>query len=207
MTAPAPHQHVVRGLRSRHEGSFTVDPWGLDPGWHSLALRVAALRWSVRVAGERRIPSSGPTMVVVNRGLGFTEPLVAALGIAEVSGRRARMVGLPDVSVVGSLLRRVGAVLAHPDEVSSLLRAGELVVAPLQWRLMYGGMAGGLDLGMASAAVSTGATVLPSVARGHEWSRTWHYTLGTALDVPAAAGREPAVDLAEAARAAIAKAL
>ncbi|MDH3707297.1 MAG: hypothetical protein OES57_14610, partial [Acidimicrobiia bacterium] len=191
MTAAAPSP--TNSIRARAEGSFTVDPWGLDPDWHAAALKLAGARWRVRVAGERRIPARGPVMVVVNRGIGFTEPLVAALGIASVSGRPARMVGLPDVSVVGSFLRRIGAVLAHPDEVSSLLRAGELVVAPLQWRLMYGGMAGGLDLGLATAAVETGATVLPSVARGHEWGRTWHYTIGTSLHVPATSGREPAV--------------
>ena len=206
MTAAARAQ-VVHGLRARTEGSFTVDPWGLDPDWHSVALRVAAARWRVRVAGEKRVPDTGPTVVVVNRGIGFTEPLVAALGIAQVSGRPARMVGLPDIALVGPLMRRVGAVLAHPDEVASLLRAGELVVAPLQWRLMYGGMAGGLDLGLATAALETQATVLPSVARGHEWGRTWHYTIGTALHVPPAGGREPAVDLAEAARAAVQRAL
>ncbi|MGI9602945.1 MAG: hypothetical protein ACR2QE_13750 [Acidimicrobiales bacterium] len=200
-------KEVMDEIRAHADGSHTVDPWGLDPGWHAMAVRIGRLGWNVDVAGERRIPATGPTMVVVNRGIGFAEPMVAALGIANTSGRQARLVGLPDVAVVGSFLRRIGAVLAHPDEVSSLLRAGELVVAPLQWRFMYGGMAGGLDLGMASAAVETGATVLPSVARGRQWSRTWHYTIGTALDVPATAGREPAVDLAEAARAAIQRAL
>lgn len=194
-------------LAQRVAGSYTVDAWGLDPDWHRAAVRLGSLRYAVRVAGERRIPAEGPTMVIVNRSLTLTAPIVAAIGIARTSGRAARLVGVPDVAVVGAALRRVGAVLAHPDEVASLLRAGELVVVPLQWRAMYGGMAGGLDLGMASAALDTGATVLPSVARGHEWSRTWHYTIGTALEVARAAGREPAVDLAEAARASIQRAL
>lgn len=194
-------------LRERSDGAFTVDLWGLDPAWHHGAMTLAARRFAVRVAGQRRVPARGATMVVVNRGIGLSEPIVAAIGIYEATGRRARVVGLADVAVLGSLLRRVGVVLAHPDEVSSLLRAGELVVAPLSWRPAYGVMAGSLDVGLARAAVDTDATVLPSVARGRPWARSWYFTLGTALRLPTAPGRQSAVDLAEAARAAIQGAL
>ena len=198
---------LFAGFRDRADGAFSIDEWGLAEAWHHAAMGLGAARFSVRVAGERHIPRSGPTMVVVNRGIGLTEPFIAAIGLYQSTGRRARVVGLPDVGVAASLLRRLGVVLNHPDEVSSLLRAGELVVAPLRWRPTYGVMAGSLDIGLARAAVSTNAVVTPAVARGREWGRKWHFTIGTTLRLPSAAGRQPAVDLAEAARAAIQQAV
>ena len=117
------------GVRRRLQGTFAVDPWGLDVDLLDRVAPLADLRWSIAVDGERCIPDDGPAVLVSERRLSASEPAVVARAVRRSSGRIVRVVGIPDVAPVGPVLRRFGGVVDHPAEVASLLRAGELVLA------------------------------------------------------------------------------
>ena len=118
-----------RGVRRRLQGTFAVDPWGLDVDLLDRIAPLADLRWSIAVEGEDCIPVEGPAVLVSERRLSPSEPLIVARAVRRSTGRILRVIGIPDVAPVGPVLRRFGGAVDHPAEVASLLRAGELVLA------------------------------------------------------------------------------
>ncbi|MEX2267541.1 MAG: hypothetical protein WEA75_02530 [Acidimicrobiia bacterium] len=117
-------------LRRRFDGRYAVDELGADPHFMDV---VAPLGAPIRVHVERaeNLPQVGPALLVANRGLGLLEPIVLVLGVRRATGRRLRVVGAPDLPVVGPMLNKLGAIGSLPSDVAALLRAGHLAAAPL----------------------------------------------------------------------------
>jgi hypothetical protein len=168
-------------VERRVAGTYEIDPWGLDRDLIGLVTPLADLRWAIEVDGAHQLPEEGPAMVVCNRRFGVSEPLVLVRGLARVTGRWVRLVGLPDVAPVGSVLRRFGSTVDAPAEVAGLLRAGELVGVPLALEPTARFRAGWLDPGLVAVAVDQGVPVHPVAAIGHELGRRWRLIVGPAV--------------------------
>jgi hypothetical protein len=191
----------VTFAEQRAAGLHEVDPWGFDRGVYDLAARAGRLRWSVRVEGAVNVPPDGPALLVVNRRVGISEPMVVAMGVHEHTGRRVRPVGIPDVPVLGPFLRRLGGVLDAPAEIRGLLRAGEIVAVPCSRQPLHADMPGMLRAAAVEAALDAGAPVFPVAVRGCELGLAWNVRIGDAVRAPHDA--TPAT-MADAARAALA---
>ncbi len=132
----------IDALRRRVGGRYAVDEFGGDPHLTDvLALTATPLR--VRVEHEENIPRTGPALLVANRGLGVIEPVVLALAVRRAAHRRLRVIGAPELPIIGPALRKIGAIGYRPDDVAALLRAGHLAAAPLSPSWMRGGGGGG----------------------------------------------------------------
>ena len=107
--------------------TYAVDDYGRDPHLVAALSPLARLRWNVSVTGAGNIPGSAALLVCNSRRFSLGA-LYAALALTDTTGRTVRFVGRPDTAPVGALMRRVGALLAHPADVLSALRAGELVL-------------------------------------------------------------------------------
>lgn len=192
---------TVELLRRRLAGDFEVDPWGLDRDVVDAAAPLARLRWSIELSG-RPVPE-GPAVIVFSQRFGLSEPTIVAEALRRSTGRHLRIVGLPDVPVLGPTLRRFGSVLDHPEEVASLLREGALIGVPLGLELRHRHRAGPLAPDSLASVVATGVPVIPVVAVGREVGRTWRVVVGEAL--PPVEGDHPLslVTLAEDAQAAV----
>ena len=105
----------------------TVDQWGRDSRLIEALAPIAHLRWDVSVGGEKHLPRGGALIVINTRRFALT-PISTALALSEVLDRPVRFVGRPDSVPFGPFLRRVGGLLALPDEIGGALRAGELVI-------------------------------------------------------------------------------
>lgn len=149
-------------LQRRLDGTFDVDPWGLDVDLLEAVAPLARLRWSISVEGED-VLREGPALLVAGRRLlAPTEPAVIAAAVFRFVGRPLRVLGVPDVAPIGPLLRRFGGVVEHPAEAAALLRAGHLVLAR-----SAPGPSGEHDID---------APVVHVTTRGWELSRRWRVT-------------------------------
>jgi hypothetical protein len=119
------------GVKRRLSGRFPVDPFGLDPQLANLVAPVVTAAVPVRVEGGEHVPSSGPAVIVANRGFGIAEPAALGLAVQRATGRRLRVVGAPSVPFLGTLSRRLGALASSEEDVAVALRAGHLVGVPL----------------------------------------------------------------------------
>jgi hypothetical protein len=126
-----PLELPVGFVRRRVGGNYAVDAFGGDAQLMDVAGRLLALGVRVNVEHGERLPHVGGAFVVANRGLGIIEPAALAVGVRQAVGRRLRVIGAPDVPVLGDLLRKIGALGYRPDDVAALLRAGCLAAAPL----------------------------------------------------------------------------
>jgi len=126
-----PPESLLTGARRRLTGRYPIDPFGADPQLMDLLAPLVNAGVRVRVEHAERLPSVGGALLVANRGLGFLEPAAVAAAVRQVTGRRMRVVGVPELPMVGPLLRKFGALGGDPDDVAALLRAGHLAAAPL----------------------------------------------------------------------------
>jgi hypothetical protein len=124
-------------LRRRLAGRYAVDEFGGDP--HLMDLVAPLFPLPVAVEYAERLPQVGPALLVANRGLGVLEPLAVVRAVRAAAGRRTRVVGAPELPVLGDALRAVGAIGFRPDDVAALLRAGHLAAAPLSPTWLRGG--------------------------------------------------------------------
>jgi hypothetical protein len=120
----------LAALRRRVDGRYAVDEFGGDPNLMDLLAPLAA---PIRVVVERgeHLPQTGPALLVANRGIGVLEPVVLGQAVRHAVGRRLRVIGAPEVPVVGPTLRKLGAIGYRADDVAAMLRAGHLAAAPL----------------------------------------------------------------------------
>ena len=191
---------VVDVARRRWEGTNVVDPWGLDHDLVALADPVMDLRWSIALDGAEGIPKEGPAVLVANRRFGISEPLVLGRAVRRATGRTARILGVPDVPPIGPALRRLGGAVDRPEELASLLRAGELVMVGLGVSVRWRHRAGSLDPRALAPALRQRVPVLPTAVIGQELGRAWRVVVGEPLPLPAGAGPLAVAELAESAR-------
>lgn len=175
-------------VRRRASGSYEVDPWGADPDWVDALSAVSRFGLRVSVTGD--FLPTGPAVIVANRRFGFGEVLALILGVRRMSGRVLRPIGAPDIAPIGPLARRFGAIQAHPVEVGSLLRAGELLAMALtrQWRSTR---VGTISPEMLEPVQRLRVPVIPAAVYGGEITGSWKVLFG-----PAILGRGRATPLA-----------
>lgn len=153
VTAPA------RELLPTH----AVDDWGRDPALVRALSSLGHLRWQVSVGGVERLPVRGGALLVTNsRHLSFSA-IYTAMAVGEATGRPVRFVGRPDIVPVGPLLRRIGGLLARPDEVEGALHHHEIVVMPTA-ATSHPRHAGAVDVSLIAAALATGTPVFPAAS-------------------------------------------
>lgn len=117
-------RRLVAPLLDRH----SVDDWGRDQHLVSLLAPFTRLRWNVGVSGVHHLPTKGGALLVCNARSNALTPVYASLAIAEATGRPVRFVGRPDTGPLGAFMRRIGALLEHPDDIRTALRHHELVM-------------------------------------------------------------------------------
>jgi len=192
--------------RRRISGRYPIDPFGADPQLQDLLAPVVRLGVPVRVTGAAHLPRRGPALLVSNRGLGFLEPTALSVAVRQSVGRRLRIVGAPELPIVGDLLRKLGSVSAYPSDLGAALRAGHLAALPLglTWLRTGGGVP---PTEMLVAAL--GYPVLPVlVGPGGPFGLPfgpWRVVIGESLTVGNVGDRDPlaAAELAEAVRGAV----
>jgi len=108
-----------------------VDEWGRAERLVGAMIPLSHLRWDISVGGAHLLPAGGALIIVNTRRFALT-PISTALALCEELDRPVRFAGRPDVVPVGPFLRRIGGLLAKPDEIGGALRAGELVVLGAQ---------------------------------------------------------------------------
>jgi hypothetical protein len=190
-------------LRRRLDGSYTVDEWGLDPDFVRLLSPALTVRWQVVVDGIEELPSNGPAVLVYNSRFGLSEPFVVSRGVRQSTGRHVRVAGVPDVAPIGPALRRLGGVLARPDEVGGLLRREQLVGISLGSSRRHRQHAGPAPAALLAPALATGADVFPVAVTGRELGRRWNLVIGPPVEHPAARGPLAAEELGDRARAGV----
>ncbi len=105
-----------------------VDEWGASRFGMRVGRALGAMRWSVRVGGAERLPIRTGALLVTNPRRGALVPPMTSLALGAELRRTVRFAGHGDVAPTSVLLRKIGAVLALPDEVEAALRGGALVV-------------------------------------------------------------------------------
>ncbi len=123
-----------------------------------------------------------------------------ARGIRLATGRVVRIVGVPDVAPVGPLLRRLGGVLARPDEVAGLLRAGEVVGVLLDRDVRPRAHAGPSRRRCSPRPSRSACRVVPVALVGRSSAVAGASALGPAVAHPDGRGPLALAELAERAR-------
>jgi hypothetical protein len=161
----------------------------------------------VQVENAERIPQVGGALLVSNRGLGLLEPLALTRGIRKAVGRRLRVVGAPEVPLLGPTLRMLGAIGYRPDDVAAMLRAGHLAAAPFTPTWFNSGAG---EPPRALVVATLGFPVIPvAVLPGGPFGlpiRPWRVIVGSPLLPPAHTGHGDqlaAAELAEQTRTAV----
>ncbi len=101
---------LFAAARRRLDGRYAIDQFGGDPHLMDLVAPIPATLIREQVEGAEHLPRTGPALLVSNRGFGVVEPLVLGLAVRRAAGRRLRVVGAPEVPVLGPVARKLGAV-------------------------------------------------------------------------------------------------
>lgn len=189
-------------LGRRLRGEVTVDAWGLDPEVADLVRCSLTLSLRVTLAGPGTLPSEGPCVVVVNRRFGLVEPFVALRAVHDAVGRQARFLGAVP-GPLDTLWRRAGGAVDRPEELAGLLRAGEVVLVPLDAVRRSRHRAGALSPDRLGPALDLDVPVIPLALIGSELTARWTACIGE--PVPRPPGHSPLshFDLAASARAGV----
>jgi hypothetical protein len=174
-------------------GSWAVDDWGRDAALVRGVTQLAALRWHMVIGGTDRLPVRSGALIVVNNRRGSLAAVQAALAITRETGRPARFVGRPDVAPIGALARRLGGLLARPDEVAGALRAGEILVMSAAPTL-HPRRVGRVDHSLVGAAVATRAAVFPAATASSPFGRSARIEIGPSIR-PGRRRRGPLIEL------------
>jgi hypothetical protein len=174
-------------------GSWHVDDWGRDPALVGAVTQASLLRFRMVLGGIDHLPARAGALVVVNARRYALAPVYTALAIAHETGRATRFVGRPDIAPVGAFARRLGGLLARPDEIAGALRNGELLVmgaAPT----IHPRRVGRVDHRLIGAAVETRTSVFPAATASSPWSRSARIEIGAAVR-PGRRRRGPLIEL------------
>jgi hypothetical protein len=164
-------------VRFTDEQAGVVDDWGRDAGLVRTVIGMSRLRWDVTVGGDQRLPRRKGALIVVNARTLALAPIYAALALSETVDRPVRFVGRPDVAPIGPLLRRIGGLLDHPDEVAGALAAGQLVImsAAHNERLRK---VGRVDHSLVGGALAAGVQVFPAATSSNPIGRAARLEIG-----------------------------
>ena len=110
------------------EVDLDVDDWGRDVRAVVRASRLASLRWDPIIGGLGQLADHGPALLVCNARRMALNPILVAWSIGRALDRPVRFAGRPDMAPVGPMMRRLGGLLADPDELDTALAGGEIVV-------------------------------------------------------------------------------
>lgn len=124
-------ESLSKALRRRIDGRFPVDQFGADPLLQDVLAPLIGLCTPVHVENAERLPDIGPAVLVSNRGVGLGEPIALSVAVRKTVRRRLRVVGTPELPMLGVALRKLGGVGWRPDDIRALLRAKHLVAVPL----------------------------------------------------------------------------
>ena len=175
----------------------TVDEWGRDERLIRGVAPFAGLRWNVSVAGLDHVPERAGALLVTNTRRLSLNQIFVSWALANETGRPVRFVGRPDIAPMGAILRRLGALLHHPQEVEGALRHGELVLVATS-PTGHPRHAGTVDHELVGSAVRAGVRVLPVASMSSVFGRAARADVGPAVR-PRRARRGPLaeVELAE----------
>jgi len=174
-------------------GAWHVDDWGRDPTLVNATIRLGQVRWNTVVGGQQRLPARAGALIVVNDRRYSMAPIFTALALTAATGRPVRFVGRSDVAPIGALARRLGGLLARPDEVAGALRAGELLVMGAQ-STFHPRRVGRVDHRLIGAAVATKSGVYPAATASSPWGRSARVEVGSVVR-PGARRRGPLIEL------------
>jgi hypothetical protein len=163
--------------RLTDEQSGVVDDWGRDPGLVRTIIRMSRLRWDVTVGGDQRLPRRKGALIVVNARALALAPIYSALALSEVVDRPVRFVGRPDTAPIGAFLRRIGALLDHPDEVAGALAAGQLVIMSAEHNERLRKV-GRVDHSLVGGALAAGVQVFPAATASNPIGRAARLEIG-----------------------------
>jgi 1-acyl-sn-glycerol-3-phosphate acyltransferase len=173
-------------LRRRLTGDYHVDEFGFDEHWNESiflpVLRPLYEKWfRVEVSGIENLPSHGGALIVANHaGVLPLDGLMTAVAVRDhhPMHRTLRLLAADlifETPLVGSVARRAGHTLACNPDAERLLRNGELTgVFPEGFKGIGKPYADRYKLqrfgrgGFASAAVRTGAPIIPCSIVGSE---------------------------------------
>ncbi len=179
-------ESLLEFIRRRMAGDYSVDDFGFDPEltervFLAMARPLYRSWFRVEVSGLENVPDSGAALIVANHSGTIALDSVmtqVALHDEHPAHRHLRMLGANLVfqtPFVGEIARKAGHTLAcHPD-AERLLSAGELVGVwpegfkgvgkPFSQRYKLQRFGRG---GFVSAALSTGAPIIPTAIVGAE---------------------------------------
>jgi hypothetical protein len=174
-------------------GTWQVDDWGRDPALVGAAGQLAMLRWRTVLGGADRLPVRAGALLVVNSRHWSLSAVHVSLVLSREIGRPVRFVGRPDVAPVGALARRLGGLLARPDEVAGALRASEVLVMPTS-STVHPRRTGRVDHRLIGAAVETRSAVFPVATTNSPFTRSARIEVGPAMR-PGRRRRGPLIEL------------
>jgi 1-acyl-sn-glycerol-3-phosphate acyltransferase len=158
----------------------TVDEWGRDAQLIEQLSPLLRLRWNVSVGGLHHLPARAGALLVTNERRLSMSPLYVSWALSRATGRPVRFVGRPDSAPLGPALRRIGALLRHPDEVRGALRHGELVLIGAG-ATNHPRHAGTVDHQMIGAAVTSGVAVVPVASMSSMFGRSARAEVGAPI--------------------------
>ncbi len=181
-TPVASLQSLSRSVTSRLLPAWDIDEWGRDDSLVRVANLLTSARWETVVGGLELVPADGPGVFVINtRRLRLTQWWVA-VELSSAIGRPVRFVGRSDTAPFGALARRLGGLLARPDEIAGALGHGELLVIGLGGTIDPR-QAGSCDPRLLAPAVERRVPVFPTAVTASDSSRTARIEVGPAIAV------------------------
>jgi hypothetical protein len=170
-TPVATLQSLSRNATARLLPAWDIDDWGRDNSFISVANLISRVRWDTVIGGLELVPADGPAMVVVNtRRFRLTQWWVA-VELSSAIGRPVRFVGRSDTAPFGALARRLGGLLARPDEIAGALRHGQVLVVGLS-ATTNPRQAGSCDPRQLEPAVEHRVPIFPTAVTASDSSRT-----------------------------------
>ena len=141
------------------------------------------VRWTTTTGGLEFLPIDGPAVLVVNtRRFHLTQWWVAVTLSTDI-GHPVRFVGRSDTAPLGAFARRLGGLLARPDEVAGALRDGQLLVFGLSGTIDARDV-GSCDPRLLGPAVEQGVPVFPAAVAASDSSRTARIEIAPAITAP-----------------------
>jgi hypothetical protein len=172
-------QSLSRTASSRLLATWDIDDWGRDDLLVRAVDQLTRVRWTTTTGGLELLPRRGSAVVVVNtRRFRLTQWWVA-ITLSAAIGRPVRFVGRSDSAPFGALARRLGGLLARPDEIAGALRHNEILVIGLDGTFDQRRV-GSCDPRLLGPAVELGVPVFPAAVAASDRSRTARIEIGPA---------------------------